>query len=165
MNKEIMKSYYPYDLRVINPSTSSTIYRIKMFDTETYFLEDSWHREIEISYKDTNYKSVLYSLNQLDSYIKVKGGISINFLDIISKLLTDYFSLIQVDPRNKWIKEILFNYFQNKSTVPFTHKIMKAIYNLLYRFHFDLDNLIESGEAIDAITLRVNPYDFYPINW
>ena len=49
MNKEIMKSYYPYDLRVINPSTSSTIYRIKMFDTETYFLEDSWHREIEIS--------------------------------------------------------------------------------------------------------------------
>lgn len=29
MNKEIMKSYYPYDLRVINPSTSSTIYRIK----------------------------------------------------------------------------------------------------------------------------------------
>lgn len=51
MNKEIMKSYYPYDLRVINPSTSSTIYRIKMFDTETYFLEDSWHREIEILIK------------------------------------------------------------------------------------------------------------------
>ncbi len=165
MNKEIMKSYNPHDVRVINPSVSSTIYRIKMLNESTYLLEDSWHKETEIFYTDTAYKPVLYSLNHLDSFVKVKNGTYINFLDIISELLTDYFSLIQTDPGHKVIKEILFHYFQNKSTVPFTHKIMKTIYNLLYRFHFDLDNLIESGEAIDAVTLRVNPYDFYPINW
>lgn len=80
MNKEIMKSYYPYDLRVINPSTSSTIYRIKMFDTETYFLEDSWHREIEISYKDTNYKPVLLFFESTGFLYKSKRRYIYKFL-------------------------------------------------------------------------------------
>lgn len=165
MEAEILKAYYPYDLCVVTEERPSDPYRIRGFTQEVCLLESSWNQWIEVPIDSEAYKPVLYPLSRLDSPIKARGGRTINPMEEIGKLLARCSATLQIDPQDQWFRKVLTDYLQDKIWCPFQHEVMKNIYNLLYRFHFDLDRLIETGRAIDATTLAANPYNFYHINF
>lgn len=163
MQTEILKVYFPYGLYFLSDQRPTEPCRLLTFTDRVCILEDPWNKKWEVPADSEEYRPMLYPLSCLDTPVLVKSGQKVNPMDRLGEWLSARSEVLKVDPRDRWFRDLIIDYFHNRNTVPFTHEIMKTLYNLLYRFHFDLDRLIETGKAIDVTTFPANPYDFFPI--
>lgn len=157
MEKEIMKFYYPHGLKVVSTKSLNKFFTVLSFEKESYVIEDLWENKMSISYNSPDYLPVLYPLDCLNIHLHVGRGKYICPLEIIMKRIEGYSSVIIDDER--WFCESLVRFFSNESPLMLTHDAMKVVYNLLCSFYFDLDNLINRGEAMDVTKFPWNPYE------
>lgn len=159
MNKEIIGVYFPYKLKVVETKTYNKFFTVKRLEADHYLLEDYWETAIRVSYESRDYIPVLYPLGLLDSVLKYRNC-RLNPLDLIGKLLSVRSPVLRVNEKDVWFRTLIMEFLNDQSSLPFTHKFMRAMYRVFLSLHFDLDQLIEKGEALDVTGLNWNPYEF-----
>lgn len=159
MDKRTILPYYPYGLKCIHTRKPNDPFRIVSLHNEHLVLQDLWERTFKISYTDEAYRMVLRPLSALTTSIKVNKT-QVTTADLIYQTICKTCDLYLKDWDREWIVQKITDYFSNRGLSPFSRNTMNEIYYILQVLHFDLSGLILRKEAISALELPFDPYEF-----
>ena len=142
-----------------NPSQSLSVTSLK---DDYYEALDWWDHSFQIPYDSKDYRIVFHSLEDLSVPIKIHGG-KIVVSDLICQIVWENTNGLKMESDPAWIVNRLVAYFANSVFCPFPRDIMNQVYYILHTLHFDMSGFIDRKEAINAKTLKVDPYEFEKI--
>lgn len=162
-----MKTYQVYGLHAVCNRNKNQFFTVESLEKEYYNLVGRWDGKdvLAVAYESVEYSPLLYPVRYLDRQIKIKDGIWVCPLDKILELIVRQKWVVDIDSSDNWIRSKLIAYFNNAGTVPLPHRLMQIAYRTLYALHFDLDNLIETGKAVDVTTTKGNPYEMEGVSY
>lgn len=167
MKREIMKTYQVYGLYAVYKRNRNRFFRVRDLEENHYTITGFWNEKnvLKVAYDSDEYSPLLYPISYLEQSIKVKNGVWVHPLDKILELIIQREWVVDLNSSDNWIRSKLLAYFNNNCTVPLPHQLMQIAYRTLYALHIDLDNLIETRQAIDVTTTKGNPYEIEGVDY
>lgn len=161
MDKEMIKPYFPYGIRVaVNGCYKETSKITELKDT-SFFIEDYWRHVLKIPYDTDEYKLVLHPMTVEHLYTPLRVNsqqliVADHLCSIVYENITDILPAKNSD----WLVKMIVSYFNDWTPCPFSKNIMSKLCSVLYALHFDLFGYIDRRLARNVCEMNYDSYEF-----
>lgn len=161
MNKEMIKPYFPYGIRVAANGCYKETSIIKELFDNLFLVEDYWKHTLEIPYDTDEYKLVLHpvTVEHFQTPLRVNSK-KLIVADHLCSIVYENIKDILPSDNSDWLVEMIVSYFNDRTPCPFSKSTMSKLCSVLYALHFDVFGYIERNLARNVCDMNYDSYEF-----
>lgn len=161
MDKEMIKPYFPYGVRVAANGCYKETSKVKELFDNSFLIEDCWERSLEIPYDTDEYKLILHpvTVEHFHTPLRVNAR-KLVVADYLCAIVYENIRDILPSGNSGWLVELIVSYFNDRTPCPFSKSVMGKLCAALYALHFDVFGYIERNLARSVCDMSYDSYEF-----
>ncbi len=161
MDKEMIKLYFPYGIRVAANGCYKETSKITTLLDNSFLVKDCWEHSQEIPYDTDEYKLILHPVTVEHLYTPLRVNYQkLIVADYLCTIVYENIKDILPSDNSDWLVEMIVSYFNDRTPCPFSKSTMSKLYSALYALHFDVFGYIDRNQARNVCEMNYDSYEF-----